>query len=214
MLSECYFLYNYVIWTLENLGPIGLSIMVALSECYLQRIEHISITQALTLNLTPKTFKRFVDDSHARFNDREQSLQFLDTLNSQDPSIEYMIEFENENKLLSFLDVTIASTGNNSYDFKIFQKTSITNVQIKPNSNIEPHITRGVFKGFLSRAYKIYTEKYLQSEIDFFIDIFTENGQNRNTLTNVATEYLRNINKPKSNNQKNTKNTKNIIKLP
>ena len=72
----------------------------------------------------------------------------------------------------------------------------------------------GVFKGFLSRAYKICTEKHLQSEIDFLIDIFTENGHSRNTLTNIVTEYLRNINKPKSNDQNNTKNTKNIIKLP
>ena len=99
-LSQCYFLYNNVIWTLENSRPIDLSIMVVLSECYLQRIEHISITQALNLNLAPKTFKRFVDDSHARFNNREQSLQFLDILNSQDPSIQYTIEFENENKCL------------------------------------------------------------------------------------------------------------------
>ena len=72
----------------------------------------------------------------------------------------------------------------------------------------------GVFKGFLSRAYTIRTEKYLQSETDFLIDIFTENGHDRNTLTNIATEYLQNINKPKSNDQNNTKNTKNIIKLP
>ena len=70
-----------------------------------------------------------------------------------------------------------------------------------------------VFKGFLSGAYKICTEKYLQSEIDFLIDIFTENGHNRNTLINIATEYLRNINKPKSNHQNNAKNTKSIIKL-
>ena len=86
-LSECYFLYNNLIWTLENSGPIGLSIMVVLSECYLQGIEHISIIQALNLNLPPKTFKRFVDDSHTRFNHREQPLQFLDILNSQDPSV-------------------------------------------------------------------------------------------------------------------------------
>ena len=72
----------------------------------------------------------------------------------------------------------------------------------------------GVFKGFLSQGYKICTEKHLQSEIDFLIAIFTENGHNRNTLTNIATEYLRNINKPKSNDQNNSKNTKNIIKLP
>ena len=94
-LSECYFPYNNVIWNLENLESTGLSIMVVLSACYLQRIEHISITQALNLNLAPKTFKRFVDDSHARLNNREQSLQFLDILNSQDPSIQYTIEFEN-----------------------------------------------------------------------------------------------------------------------
>ena len=55
------------------------------------------------------------------------------------------------------------------------------------------------------------TEKPLLSEINFLIDIFTENGHNRNTLTNIATEYLRNINKPKSNDQNNNKNT---IKLP
>ena len=121
-----------------------------------QRIVHISITQALNLNLAPKTFKRFVDDSHARFNNREQSLQFLDILNSQDPSIQYKIEFENENKQLNFLDITITNTGNNSYDFKIFQKTSVTNVQIKPNSNIAPHIAMGVFKGSFTSIQNIY----------------------------------------------------------
>ena len=88
--------------------------MVVLSECYLQRTEHISIIQALNLNLAPKTFKRFVDDSHARFNNREQLLQFLDILNSQDPSFQYMIKFENESKKLNFLDITITNTGNNS----------------------------------------------------------------------------------------------------
>ena len=101
--------------------------MAVLSECYLQRIEHISVTQAITLNSAPKPFKSFADDSHARFNTREQSLQLLDILNSQNPSMKYTIEFENENKQLSFLDATITNTGNNSHDFKIFRKTSIEN---------------------------------------------------------------------------------------
>ena len=37
--SECYFPYNNPIWKLYNSGPIGLSIMFVLSECYLQRPE-------------------------------------------------------------------------------------------------------------------------------------------------------------------------------
>ena len=65
--------------------------------------------------------------------------------------MQYTIGFKNENKQFSFLDVTMTNTGNNSYDFKIFRKTSIRNVQIKPNSNIAPHIVMGVFKGFLSK---------------------------------------------------------------
>ena len=40
-------------------------------------------------------------------------------------------EFENENKQLSFLDLTTANTGNNSCDFKIYRTTSITIVQTK-----------------------------------------------------------------------------------
>lgn len=65
----------------------------------------------------------------------------------------------------------------------------------------------GVFKGFLSGANRASTEKYLQREVDFLIDIFTENGHNINMLTNIATEYLLNINKPKSNDQNNTKSS-------
>ena len=74
-LSECFILYNNVIYLLENLGCIDLSIIVILSEYYLKRIEHISIRWALKLNIAPKTFKIFVDDSYARFTSREQSLQ-------------------------------------------------------------------------------------------------------------------------------------------
>ena len=135
----------YQISTLEKSGLIGLS--VKLSECYRQIIEFISIIRTLTFNITTKAFKRFVDDSHVRFKTREQSLKFLDILNSQDPSIQYTTEFENENKHLSFLDVTITNTGNNSCDFKIFRKTSICYwyyMQRKTNPNIVPHIAMGL----------------------------------------------------------------------
>ena len=135
-----------------------------------QRIEDMPVTQALIFNLPPpKTFKRSVDGSQARFNGRGKPLRFLDILNSEDPSMEYTTEFDFVNKQLSVLDVTITNTCKNSYDFKIFQKTSIRNVQVKSSSSIAPHIAMGVFKGFLSLAYKICIEKYLQSEINFLI---------------------------------------------
>ena len=176
--SECYFLYNNLIWKLYNSGPIGLSIMV-LSKCYLQRLEEKSIALSFALYISAKTFKRYVDDSHVRFENKQKSLQFLEILDKQDSSIQYIIEFENNQKQFNILDITITNNVTNSYDFKIFRKPAITNVQIKSNSNMAPNFSVSVFKGFLSRAYKICSERYIDEKIQFLIDLITENDYER-----------------------------------
>ena len=45
--------------------------MVVLSESYVQHLESKAIAEALIINIAPKTFRRYVDDSHARFNNKE-----------------------------------------------------------------------------------------------------------------------------------------------
>ena len=42
-LSECFFLYGNEIWKFDNSGPIDLSIMVVLSECFLEWLEERSV---------------------------------------------------------------------------------------------------------------------------------------------------------------------------
>ena len=211
--SECYFLYNNLIWKLYNSGPIGLSIMVVLSECYLQRLEEKSIALSFALNISPKTFKRYVDDSHVRFENKQESLQFLEILNKQDSSIRYTIESENNQKQLNFLDITINNNGTNSYDFKIYRKPAITNVQIKSNSNMAPNVSVSVFKGFLSRAYKICSERYIDEEIQFLIDVFTENGYERKTLEKITKTYLNELQNPPVNNKDTSEDVNKIVKL-
>ena len=68
-------------------GPIVLSRMVVLSECNLEKIEFKAITEALNYKIVPKTFRRFVNDSYARFQDRSPANKFLEILNKQDPAI-------------------------------------------------------------------------------------------------------------------------------
>ena len=70
-LSKCYFLWNNGIRILKNSGLIGLSFMVVLSESYLQNLEHKAIPEAFNLNLAPTTYRRYVDDTHARFKPKE-----------------------------------------------------------------------------------------------------------------------------------------------
>ena len=93
-LSKCYFLYENNLRLLKNSGPIGLSLMVVLSECYLEKIEFKAIAEALNYKIASKTFRRFVDGSHARFQDRSHANKFLEILKKQDPAIKYTVEFE------------------------------------------------------------------------------------------------------------------------
>ena len=104
---------------------------------------------ALNYKISPKTFRRFVDDSHARFKNRSHENKFLEILNKQDPAIKYIVEIEDHKHLLNFLDINIKNTTNRKYEFKVHQKDAITNIHVKPNSCIDPSITKSVFKGFL-----------------------------------------------------------------
>ena len=55
-----------------------------------------------THNLAPKTYRRYVDDTHARFTSKEQSREFQNILNKQDKHIQFTIEDENKGKCLNF----------------------------------------------------------------------------------------------------------------
>ena len=161
---------------------IGLSIMIVLSESYLQNLEKNAIELALTFDIAPESFCRYVDDSHAQFGSRNNATEFVNALNSQDTEIQYTIEYENDHKELNFLDATVKNNLNQSYDFAVYRKPIITNVQIKPHSNIFPKKAMRVFKGFLSRATDIFSENYLAQEIEFLINVFAENGHSITVL--------------------------------
>ena len=91
-----------------------------------------------------KTFRPFVDDSHARFQQRSHANKFLEILNKQDPTIKYTVEFEDHKHLLNFLDINITSnTTSKKYEFKVHRKDAITNINIKPNSCMFRKIYQG-----------------------------------------------------------------------
>ena len=188
-LSKCYFLWNENIYLIEDSGPIGLSLMVVIAEGYLQFLEKKAIQTSLALNISPKSYKRYVDDSHARFSCEEDSEKFLEILNEQDEKIQYTVEKQNDNAELSFLDIKVINNRLGNYEFKVFRKDAITNVQIKPSSSVNPSIIKGVFKGFLARAKRICSQKFLAEEIDFLIKVFAENGHEKEQLTEIAQSY-------------------------
>ena len=183
-LSKCYFLYDGEIHKLENKGPIGLSLMVTMAESYLQHLENRAIENALHSQppMNPKTHKRYVDDSHSRFEMMNQASRFLVELNSQDERIQYTMETEDEVKSLAFLNVRSRNTGEGRYEFKVHRKNAITNVQVRPESGHDPNILNGIFKGFVHQALKICSPQHLEDEMEFLVGVFKENGYDERVL--------------------------------
>ena len=111
--------------------------MVVLSGCYFQKIEYKAIMEALNYKIVPKTFRRFVDDSHAHFQERSHAIKFLEILNKQDPAIKYTVEFEDHKHSLNFPDININNnTINKIYEFKVHRKDATTDIHIKPKPEV------------------------------------------------------------------------------
>ena len=126
------------------------------------------------------------------FFSKYQAKTFQEILNKQDPAIQYTIEYENGNKSLNFLDINITNIINNKYEFKVHRKKAITNIHVKPALCIDSNIIKSVFKGFLDRTQSICSEKYIKEEEKFLIDMFVENGHNKQLLKNLVVEYNNN----------------------
>ena len=213
-LSKCYFIWNDEIHILKDSGPIGLSIMVVMAESFLQVLEAKAINEALNLQppIIPLSYYRYVDDSHSRFINLQCAEKFLDVLNNQHGQIKYTIETESKDKELQFLDTKVINTGDGKYEFCIFRKSAITNVQIKPESSHDPKILRGVFKGFIDRALSLCSKKYIEEEINFLIDVFVENGYEKEDLKKSIKEVQDKYNQvPVSTNDKRTNSENDMI---
>ena len=222
-LSKCYFIWNEEVHQLKDSGPIGLSIMVVIAECFLQFIEKQALEEAIHQQppIDIKSFHRYVDDSHARFPVIRGAEEFLEVLNRQDSNIKYTIEVEDESKQLDFLDVRIINNREGKYEFKIHRKKAITNVQLKPSSSHDPKVLRGTFTGFVNRAFALCSEAHLQEELDFLTTVFAENGYKKRDLEEIITEVKRrmgnnhpNANQLNAGTQEGEEENKGIVTLP
>ena len=215
-LSKCYFLWNDTMYELENSGPIGLSLMVVMAEAFLQHIEKQALSIALrnTPPINIKSFLRYVDDSHARFENINQVETFKSILNQQHDNIKYTVEYEDDNKTLNFLDIKIINKKTGKYEYSVHRKKAITNIQVKSTSCHDPKTINGIFKGFVYRALTICSDNYVDLEMQFLVDVFVENGYDRLHLKKMVNEMKCKLTNNSSTTIINDDNTSKIITLP
>ena len=104
------------------------------------------------------------------------------------------MEVENEDKSLAFMNVKTTNNRQGSYEFQVYRKKAITNVQVKPESSHDPKILSGIFKGFVHQAHKICSPHHLENELDFIIKVFQENGYEEHRLRKWLKEVQDKIN--------------------
>ena len=108
-------------------------------------------------------------------------------------------------------------TGDNNgrYEFDVFHKPGLTKVQIKPHSCKPSSVITTISKGFLARATKIFSEKYLRAEVEYLTDKFCKNGYDRNTLQKITNNFQKKTRSINNNNNSSTnKQTTNFPWIP
>ena len=187
--------------TTKDSGPIGLSLMVVISQLWMLHTFESAIVSANQQKLqAPQNVAIYMDDCfstmikkpHRRPGLRGQTCPweaFNKCLDDVHPRLKFTKELENNNQL-PFLDVLITRHDDGTMTTQVYRKPSTTNVLIKPNSCHDPNIHAASFKGEVCRAHRLCTSPdQAKSDIELALNIYEDNGHDREKLARIAKNY-------------------------
>ena len=204
-LSTSDFVYDGRHHTTKDSGPIGLSLMVTVSQLWMVHTMEEAIKIARQRNYTiPRNITTYIDDCWCTVNrppprtglrsgepqERNPVEDFNECLNAVHPRVQFTRE-EEENNSIPFLDTFLTRHEDGTISSRIYRKPTNTNICIKPQSCQDPKTVVASFKGELCRCHRLCTSKeQVQKEIQFTLDLYEDNGHNREKLKNIADNYI------------------------
>ena len=112
-----------------------------------------------------------------------------------------------ENQSIAFLDVYITRLDDGSLSTRVFRKPSNTNIGLKAQSCQDPQTAVANFKGEMCRASRLCSSpSQVKKEVEFTLDLFEDNGHNRQKFESIAKSYRPSA--QKKNKQTNNKKDK------
>ena len=202
-LSSSNFVYDGRHHTTENSGPIGLSLMVTVSQIWM--IYTIGEAVKIAKNrgcIVPQNIEVYVDDCWATILDppprtglrndrprRDPAAEFQECLNAVHPRVQFTREEETD-KSIAFLDCLVTRHDDGTISTTVYRKPSNTNIAIKPQSCQDPKTAISAFKGELCRCHRLSSSPELaRKSIEFVLDLYEDNGHDREKLKKIADEY-------------------------
>ena len=140
----------------------------------------------------PELYRRYVDDTFSLFDGGEtEALQFLARLNGLHPSLQFTMESEKEGKL-PFLDVLVMRTLDR-FTTTIYRKPTFTGLYTRWDSYCAQSRKIALIRSLASRARRICSPEYLDTEVQSLKSILQRNGYPVPILERVVADTLRKL---------------------
>lgn len=169
----------------------GSPVSPVVADIYMEDFEKKALATALA---TPKTFKRYVDDTFVIISQQHLSA-FLTHLNSINNKIQFTMELES-NKSLAFLDILLTRNPDNSISHTVYRKPTHTDKYLNGNSHHHPSQLSTIGKTLFQRAQGICDAKHLEKELRHVKTVLRSNNlkpprpQHRKRPKNPTVERL------------------------
>jgi len=118
VLRSIYFQHNGSIYGQQDGTAMGSPVFAVIANLYMEAFEEQAIESA---PYKPKIWKRYVDDGFTIL-DRGNVGSFLHHLNSQQPTIRFTMETENESKI-AFLDTSVSREPDGRLTTSVYRKS-------------------------------------------------------------------------------------------
>ena len=179
-LSNNYFVYNNCIYKQVHGCAMGSPVSPIVANLCMEVVEELAIN---TSTVTPRIWKRYVDDSFVIIK-KDAVSSFHDTLNSIDPKIAFTIEEEN-NGQISFLD-TLVSRKNGVTVIDVYRKPTHTDRYLDYSSHHENKHKVSTASTLLFRAANLpSTCEGKARETSYVTEALKANGYPPTVISNI-----------------------------
>ena len=141
VLRSTHFQYNGSIYEQRDGAAMGSPVSALIANLYMEIFKEQAIESA---PCKPKIWKRYVGDTFTIL-DRDRVDVFLQHLNSQQPSLRFTMEIENNNKI-AFLDTSVYREPDGRLTTSVYRKPTHTDQYLAYDSHQPQSVNRGIVK--------------------------------------------------------------------
>jgi len=205
ILTSTFFTFNNVIYKQTFGTPMGSPLSPIIADLVMQDLENTCLDR---INHQLTFYFRYVDDIVMAAPSDKIDLIF-NTFNDFHNRLKFTKEIE-ENRSISFLDLRLTVSYNNTIEIDWFQKKTFSGRFLSFHSGHPMCHKIGLIYSLIDRAFLLSHTKFHQKNIEFVINILLKNGYPLDLIFNKINKRLKTLIQFKNYNNYNSNSNKHI----